>query len=76
MAELPSSQSNHPATALRPKAARLKCSAEPRYGIIKTAVFILSSNTWQACFTYYQEYSCQVVSDKSVILTIKDNLVK
>ena len=44
MAELPSSQSNQPATARRPKAARLKCSAEPRYGIIKTTAFILSSS--------------------------------
>ena len=45
MAEMLSSQSNQPATARRPKAVRLKCSAKPRYGIIKTAVFILSSNT-------------------------------
>ena len=44
MAEMLSSQSNRPATARRPKAVRLKCSAEPRYGIIKTTAFILSSS--------------------------------
>ena len=48
MAELPFSQSNQPAAARRLKAARLKCPAEPRYGIIKTASFILSSSTRQA----------------------------
>ena len=55
MAELPSSQSNQPATAHRPKAVRLNDSVEPRYGIIKTAAFILSSSIRQVCFTYYQK---------------------
>lgn len=60
MAELPSSQSNQPATARRPKAARLKCSAEPRYCIIKKQPFLF----------------CQVVNDKPVLLAINNNLVK
>ena len=55
MAELLFSQSNQPTAVRRLKTIRLSGSAETRYGIIKTASFILSSSTRQVCFTYYQK---------------------
>lgn len=55
MAELLFSQNDQPTAVRRLKTVRLKCSAEPRHGIIKTAAFILSSSTRQVCFTYYQK---------------------
>ena len=43
---------------------------------VKTAGFLLSSSNWQVCFTYCQKQSCQVVTDKPILLTIKNTLVK